>query len=101
MTVHLADLPRDKLETITLRLQSRQRRLRFFIEELAAHSDWVKKRLERFDMESPEAPAWLERILQEGARREFEGELAQRRAQVNDVKVWAKVDEVPGERLSP
>lgn len=93
MTVHLADLSREQLEVVVVRLQNRQRRLRFFVEELAARSDWIKGWLDRFDQEAPRVPAWLEGLLNEGARRELESEEARRRAFTNDQKVWAKVGE--------
>ena len=90
MTVHLADLSREQPEVVVVRLQNRQRRLRFFVEELAARSDWIKGWLDRFDQEVPQGPGPAGGSTERGCAQGVGERGARRRAFTNDQKVWAR-----------
>ena len=86
----VADISREDLERLALRLHSLARSQRELLDELAERSEYVKRRLEELDASMPAAPAGLLRRM---LSRPCEADLARMRARANDVRVWARVEE--------
>lgn len=86
--VLVADLSRDDLERLVLRLQSLAQSQRELLDDLAGHSDYVRRRIDELDASMPRIQSGLLRRL---ISRPCETDLARIRARSNDARVWSRV----------
>ena len=91
--VLVADVSREDLERLALRLQSLARSQRELLEELGERSEYVRRRIAELDASMPSVPTGLLRRLMS---RPCEVDLARIRARANDVRVWARIEEARG-----